>query len=94
MRFGEALRSGKLISAASLAEATRAQSAEPYGFGLQIHGEGSLRSYGHGGGAPGMNGELRVFPKLGYVVVGLSNLDPPAASNLVDFFAVRMPDSN
>ena len=94
MRFGEALRLGKLISAASLTEATRPQSAEPYGFGLQIRGEGALRSYGHGGGAPGMNGELRVFPKLGYVVAGLSNLDPPAASNLVDFFAVRMPDSN
>ena len=42
--------------------------------------QGSLRSYGHGGGAPGMNGELRVFPELGYVVVSLSNLDPPAAS--------------
>ena len=27
-----------------------------------------------------MNGELRVFPELGYVVVSLSNLDPPAAS--------------
>ncbi len=24
-----------------------------------------LRSYGHGGGAPGMNGDLRVFPELG-----------------------------
>jgi hypothetical protein len=38
-----------------------------------------------------MNGELRVFPQLGYVVVGLSNLDPPAASELVEFFALRMP---
>jgi hypothetical protein len=26
------------------------------------------------------NGELRVFLRLGYVVVSLSNLDPPAAS--------------
>ena len=52
---------------------------------------GPLRSYGHGGGAPGMNGELRIFPGLGYVVVGLSNLDPPAASRLVEFFALRMP---
>jgi hypothetical protein len=24
---------------------------------------------GHSGGAPGMNGELRIFPQLGYVVV-------------------------
>jgi hypothetical protein len=26
------------------------------------------------------------------VVVSLSNLDPPAASELVEFFALRMPD--
>jgi D-alanyl-D-alanine carboxypeptidase len=39
-----------------------------------------------------MNGQLRVFPRLGYVLVSLSNLDPPAASMLVEFFALRMPD--
>jgi CubicO group peptidase (beta-lactamase class C family) len=93
MRFGEGLRSGRLISAESLAEATRPQSAEPYGFGLDLRGEGPLRSYGHGGGAPGMNGELRIYPELGYVVVALSNLDPPAASDLVEYFSVRMPDA-
>jgi hypothetical protein len=32
------------------------------------------------------------MPRLGYVVVALSNLDPPAASRLVEFFALRMPD--
>ena len=30
-----------------------------------------------------MNGDLRIYPELGYVVVSLSNLDPPAASVLV-----------
>ncbi len=93
LRFGEALRTGKLISEASLAEATSPQSDEPYGFGLDIRGEGSLRSFGHGGGAPGMNGELRVFPELGYVIVALSNLDPPAAGRLLEFFELRMPDA-
>jgi len=91
LRFAEALRSGRLLSKATLAEATRAHQ-EQYGYGFGVRGEGRLRSYGHGGGAPGMNGELRVFPQLGYVVVGLSNLDPPAASELVEFFALRMPD--
>ena len=38
-----------------------------------------------------MNGELRIFPQLGYVLVSLANLDPPAATRLVDFFALRMP---
>ena len=49
------------------------------------------RVWGHGGGAPGMNGDLRVFPELGYVVVVLANLDPPAAQVLADFFTLRMP---
>jgi D-alanyl-D-alanine carboxypeptidase len=91
LRFAEALGSGRLISTATLAEATRPQQ-EQYGYGFEVQGQGPLRSWGHGGGAPGMNGELRVFPQLGYVVVALSNLDPPAASELVDFLALRMPD--
>jgi D-alanyl-D-alanine carboxypeptidase len=91
LRFAQALDSGRLISKATLAEATRPHQQQ-YGYGFDMQGQGRLRSYGHGGGAPGMNGELRVFPKLGYVVVSLSNLDPPAASELVEFFALRMPD--
>ena len=90
LRFAQALESGKLISKASLAAATTPYK-EHYGYGFGIQGEGPLRGYGHGGGAPGMNGELRIFPQLGYVVVSLSNLDPPAATRLVDFFSLRMP---
>lgn len=89
-RFAQALESGKLISKTLLAEATRAQ-VEGYGYGFGVEGEGPLRGYGHGGGAPGMNGDLRIYPQLGYVVVGLSNLDPPAASRLTGFFTLRMP---
>jgi D-alanyl-D-alanine carboxypeptidase len=91
LRFAQALGSGRLISKATLAEATRPHQQQ-YGYGFDVQGQGLLRSYGHGGGAPGMNGELRVFPELGYVVVSLSNLDPPAASELVEFFTLRMPD--
>ena len=46
---------------------------------------------GHGGGAPGMNGELRVYPKTGTVVVVLANLDPPAATRVADIFDEKMP---
>lgn len=91
LRFAQALSSGRLISKATLAEATRPHQQQ-YGYGFEVRGQGRLGSYGHGGGAPGMNGELRVFPQLGYVVVSLSNLDPPSASELVEFFALRMPD--
>ena len=91
LRFAQALSSGRLLSEATLAEATRPHQQQ-YGYGFDVQGQGSLGSYGHGGGAPGMNGELRIFPELGYVVVSLSNLDPPAASELVEFFTLRMPD--
>jgi D-alanyl-D-alanine carboxypeptidase len=91
LRFAQALDSGRLISEATLAEATRPHQQQ-YGYGFDVQGQGRLGSYGHGGGAPGMNGELRIFPQLGYVVVSLSNLDPPAASELVEFFTLRMPD--
>jgi D-alanyl-D-alanine carboxypeptidase len=90
LRFAQALESGKLISKTMLAEATKDQ-ADGYGYGFGIDGEGELKSYGHNGGAPGMNGDLRVFPQLGVVIVSLANLDPPAASRLADYYALRMP---
>jgi hypothetical protein len=46
---------------------------------------------GHGGGAPGMNGELKFSPDSGYIVAVLANLDPPAASRIADFIAARLP---
>jgi D-alanyl-D-alanine carboxypeptidase len=89
LRFAAALESGKLISKASLAEAIRPHQGN-YGYGFQVKGYGSSQSFGHGGAAPGMSGDLRVFPELGYVVVCLSNLDPPAATRLGDDFADRI----
>jgi D-alanyl-D-alanine carboxypeptidase len=38
-----------------------------------------------------MNGELRIYPASGYVIVVLANLDPPAASRAADFIGNRLP---
>lgn len=46
---------------------------------------------GHGGGAPGMNGDLRIYPKTGYVVVVLANMDPPAAERISEYLDPRLP---
>jgi D-alanyl-D-alanine carboxypeptidase len=92
LRFTQALESGKRISKALFAEAITPRQGD-YGYGFEVRGEGALRSYGHSGGFFGVNGELRVFPQLGYVVISLGNLDPPAASRLADFFTLRMPAS-
>ena len=50
-----------------------------FGFMDEIR-EGEPRHFGHGGGAPGINGDLRICPQRGYVIAVLSNLDPPAAN--------------
>jgi hypothetical protein len=67
---------------------------QQYGFGMTVIGQGTQRAFGHGGGAPGQNGDLRVFPELGYTIVALSNFDPPAASRLADFITGRVTAAN
>jgi hypothetical protein len=50
-----------------------------------------VHAVGHGGGAPGMNGDLLIFPESGYAVAALANLDPPAAERMASFAANRVP---
>ncbi len=92
IRFADALRSGKLLSKALLAQATSPQRPDGwYGFGFLISGQGVGRNWGHGGGAPGMNAAFRVYPELDAVVVALANLDALSADDEADFYANRMP---
>lgn len=92
LKFAQALQAGTLLSQAMLAQATSPQMEENwYGFGFITVGEGPLRRYGHGGDADGMNADFRVFPESGWVLVSLSNLDPPAAYRLTRWFEPRMP---
>jgi CubicO group peptidase (beta-lactamase class C family) len=92
LRFANALEAGALLPKTLLAEATIPQNKDGwYGYGFGLGGDGVLRSYGHNGGAPGMNADFRVYPELGVVAVGLSNLDVPAARRIVEFYALRMP---
>ena len=89
-KFARALLDGTLLSPAMLAEATRNQSPW-YGYGFMVREQDGVRMFGHGGGALGMNGDLRIYPDSGTVVVGLANVDPPAVERLVDFYLLRMP---
>lgn len=97
-RFAQALSSGKLVKPDLFAEMTSKQAGGDrmppgtgYGFGMMVSEEPQGRRFGHGGGAPGMNGELRVYSRTGTVVAVLANLNPPAATRLADFFDERMP---
>ncbi len=92
LKFAIALQDGELLPKALLAEATRPQNHDRwYGYGFETHADDAARYFGHSGGAPGMNAELRIFPDQDVVFVAVDNMDDGGASVLADYFAFRMP---
>ena len=58
-----------------------------YAYGFEDARKDGRGAVGHSGGAPGMSGDLRIYPKSGYVVAALANQGPvqaPAFSSFVD----------
>jgi len=93
-RFATALQTNKLLNAQYTELLTTGKvdtGRGKYAFGFQDEVINGTRCFGHGGGAPGMNGELKICPASGYVLVVLANLDPPAASRIADFVTNRLP---
>ncbi|HEX5257366.1 MAG TPA: serine hydrolase domain-containing protein [Sphingomicrobium sp.] len=90
VKFGEALRSGKLLSrsiveqlwAARVPGQSRdgAQVSYAYGFVRMDYPDGRW-AVGHGGGSLGINAEFDLFPASGETIVALSNYDPPSATD-------------
>jgi D-alanyl-D-alanine carboxypeptidase len=94
LRFANALTSGKLLDAKHTALVTTGQVERPggdkYAYGFADETSGDVRCFGHGGGAPGMNGQLSICDS-GYTIAVLANLDPPAAGRLGNFITNRLP---
>lgn len=94
-RFAVALREHRLLDPAHTALLLSGKvpigEGARYAYGFLDRVVGGRRFVGHGGGAPGMNGELAFEPNGGYVVVVLSNLDPPAAGQVAAFILDRLP---
>ena len=94
--FTNALENHKLLDAKHYDLLTTGKVETPrgskyaYGFGDEISADG-VRCFGHGGGAPGMNGDLKICPQSGYVIAVLANVDPQAAGHASDFIAMRLP---
>jgi len=84
--FVAALGSGQLLPRAVFEQAIRLQPNARAGLGFDVR----ERWYGHGGGAPGMNAQLRMYFESGIGLAILSNLDPPSADQLADFFERSM----
>lgn len=90
LRFAQALQSGKLLPAPLLKQATSWDVLHPVtglGFFLMWN-----HAYGHAGGGPGTNGELRIMPGSGYVLVALANRDPQMAGDMLDTISAMLPD--
>jgi CubicO group peptidase (beta-lactamase class C family) len=98
-RFADALMANRLLDAEHTKLLTTGGFTGPdgkllrYDFGAPA-GDGR-RYFGHNGGAPGMNGELRIFPAYpghpAATIVVLANRDPPVATAAANFISDRLP---
>jgi CubicO group peptidase (beta-lactamase class C family) len=95
LKFATALQTNKLLKPQYTEMLTTGKVETPnggkYAYGFQEATVNGTRCFGHGGGAPGMNGELKICPGPGYVVAVLANLDPAAATRVADFITNRLP---
>lgn len=86
--FARSLRTYKLLNQQFTEKITSGQVDAPfgkYGYGFEIGAGGSIR--GHSGGAPGINSDLKILWEKDYIVVLMSNYDPPAAQDLAEQIA-------
>ncbi len=72
-RFARALQTGKLVSQESLELLWTSHSDSNYGYGFSIANGNAGLVTGHGGGFPGLNGNLDIFVDRGYIVAVLAN---------------------
>lgn len=94
LRFANALENHTLLKPEYTEMLTTGKVDTPrgrYAYGFSDQTVNGTRCFGHGGGAPGMNGELEICPGPGYVIAVLANSDPPAATRISDFITNRLP---
>jgi CubicO group peptidase (beta-lactamase class C family) len=95
MKFASALMGHQLLNTQNtdllITGKVDAGGGNMYAYGFEDGRKNGAGAVGHSGGAPGMNGDLRIYPQSGYVVAVLSNLDPPAAQQVSGFVDLRLP---
>ena len=99
LKFAQALRSYKLLNKeftekiTSAKVDTRFSPDIKYGYGFMETQMSRHSVRGHGGGAPGINSDLKMFWDGSYTVAVMGNYDPPAAQDLsqkiAEFLAKR-----
>lgn len=87
--FAQALQAGTLLNPSLLKQATTWDVVHPQcGLGFSLVWD---HAYGHEGAGAGVNGELRILPERGYVLIALSNRDPMMAANMLDAITFTLP---
>jgi CubicO group peptidase (beta-lactamase class C family) len=94
-RFASAIREHKLLDATHttllLTGKVSVNPAEKYAYGFADQIVKGRRWVGHDGDAPGMSGNLKFEPDGGYIIVVLSNFDPPTATVVMNFIFDKLP---
>ena len=94
IKFADALLGHKLLNAENtnllIAGKVDSGGGRMYAYGFEDGRKDGAGAVGHSGGAPGMSGDLRIYPQSGYVVAVLSNLDPPAATQVSGWLDARL----
>jgi len=85
--FFKALKTGQLVSPASLEQMTAdwavgVKDAQPYGLGFILEKHAQEDTYGHGGTAGGANFEFRYFPRQDVLLLVFSNQNNGAYDDL------------
>jgi D-alanyl-D-alanine carboxypeptidase len=95
VKFAEALLNHKLLNARFtdllIQGKVDAGEGRRYAYGFEDGRRDGAGAVGHGGSAPGMSGDLRIYPKTGYVVAALCNIDPPAARSVSRYLDLQLP---
>ncbi len=92
-RFARALQSGTLLDTTDADNMMHGKVDAPFGsyaYGFKDQRRDGLRYIGHGGSGPGSNCELDIYPDSGYIVVVLTNQDPPYGNRAADFIGNRL----
>lgn len=95
LRFATALQQHTLLSEPStrllMTGKVQMGPGQRYGYGFMERDTEDTHFFGHGGGAPGMNTDFKIFPESGHVLVVMANMDPPASGLIAEFITGRLP---
>ena len=94
LKFANALLAHTLLDAAHtellIAGKVDASLNVRYAYGFEDTRKDGVGAVGHSGGAPGMSGDLRIYPSSGYVIAALSN-GIGMAPQITAYVGARLP---